>query len=436
MKERKFVFGICAVLFAAILATAPLGIRAARQISLSGGANIIYDGEEIVTRPDDEELAEQKEKLEDAGFVLSDDGTRMLSNVGSIGANKSQLQKMRDSLIGGGILSYCRYRGSVCTVQNELVVMLDFSDYYILGFEESCLDGLKDIIFGNWDIAFTAEVPTLDSVTGASLGAVNATFSQGGYVIDGVRSERYSLRVILPDIGEEEFSFGENSLNFSMTGTPAGLAIDISNLALTLTDGRIRGIVMDEYAFGVNWLPGGRPGHLHFIGRNEEQLSYILSETLKLAEGIDLGVLGADFVTEIFVKENPENIFSRLTAGVEKTRSGEMTVTVFDQPEDASSPVRDAIAVLDLGHWFRYLYDGDIPAGTAFEHVRRGADGQVDQNDIGTLTYDWTGEADGQGVFRHTVTCTHDASGTTGSVIGYFTPDRRFFGPDGSELSM
>ena len=368
MKERKFVFGICAVLFAAILATAPLGIRAARQISLSGGANIIYDGEEIVTRPDDEELAEQKEKLEDAGFVLSDDGTRMLSNVGSIGANKSQLQKMRDSLIGGGILSYCRYRGSVCTVQNELVVILDFSDYYILGFEESCLDGLKDIIFGNWDIAFTAEVPTLDSVTGA--------------------------------------------------------------------DGRIRGIVMDEYAFGVNWLPGGRPGHLHFIGRNEEQLSYILSETLKLAEGIDLGVLGADFVTEIFVKENPENIFSRLTAGVEKTRSGEMTVTVFDQPEDASSPVRDAIAVLDLGHWFRYLYDGDIPAGAVFEHVRRGVDGQVDQNDIGTLTYDWTGEADGQGVFRHTVTCTHDASGTTGSVIGYFTPDRRFFGPDGSELSM
>lgn len=106
-----------------------------------------------------------------------------------MGGSPAQVRSIREGLLTSGILSYCKYEGSVCTVMNELVAILDFSEYYLLGFRENCLDGLKDAIFGNWSVSFdNVTVPVYDSVTGAALAPVTASFSQGGYVIGGTRS--------------------------------------------------------------------------------------------------------------------------------------------------------------------------------------------------------------------------------------------------------
>lgn len=436
-KYRKFVLagGLCLVCLA-FAAVAPIGLRAASRIFLTGGAQIVYENTGEVTRPDDETLAEQKAQLEGAGLVVSEDGTvTLLNNTGSMGGSAEQVRSMREGLLTSGILSYCKYEGSVCTVMNELVAILDFSGYYIQAFSENCLDGLKDAIFGNWSVSFdNVTVPVYDSVTGAALAPVTASFSQGGYVIGGTRSARYSLRVVLPNIGAEVFTFGENSLNFPNMGAPTNLAIEISNLALKRVDGKILGIDLHPYVFGAAAWQNGKPNHIHFIGSEDNQLEYAMSASLSQLDIIDLAVLGADLNVEIFSKPRKGEVFTQLAVGMTKSRGeGALTLRVYDMPHDELSRDRDAVGILNLGHWFKYVY-GEIPDAT-FEHVRRDSENQVNTADVAELTYDWEG-IDQNGTVTHRAYCRHSGEGTTGAEIGWFERGQRFFRPDGTQIVL
>lgn len=434
--KKLAIAGSLCLVFLALAVGAPLGLRAASRIVLSGGAQIVYENSGEVTHPDDETLAEQKTQLESAGLVVSEDGTvALLNNTGSIGGSPAQVRTMREGLIQNGILSYCKYEGSVCTVMNELVAVLDFSRYYIQAFSENCLDGLKDAIFGNWSVSFdNVTVPVYDSVTGEPLAPVTASFSQGGYVIGGTRSTRYSLRIVLPNIGAEVFTFGENSLNFSNMGAPTNLAIDISNLALKRVDGKILGVDLHPYVFGAAAWQSGKPNHIHFIGYEDNQLEYAMSAALSQLSLIDLSVLGADLSIEIFAKQRPGEVFTQLAVGMTKTRSGgELTIRVYDTPRDELSADRDAVGILNLGHWFKYVY-GEIPRAT-FEHVRRDSDNQVNTADTAVLTYDWEG-VDQNGAVMHRAYCRHSGEGTTGAEIGWFSRGQLFYRPDGTQIIL
>ena len=476
-KIRLILTAVLAFITAAVLSFA---VFAATNVRLTGSGGLEYEasGEQPpdpVTPPKTpEEEKVQYDRLTDSGFAVEEGKIDQLQpSQGSLWDPDKTPKDMNyalravkeenGQLVPTGekpILSFAIYDGAVCDYVNELVIILDFSSFYITSFGSYFMDGLAYAICGlskniNPDKAFaySVDVPVYDAITGAkkeqdgSPVTKTVAFNGEGFEIEGESVADYSgfsLRLVLPNVKSENgealtVTFAESSLNVSnwqqnLGFYPGNISIDLSFMDLDREGGAsIEGIEINSNATGHQGAPGSPTvTHFHFIGKTENQLEYAFNNAIEYVGGNNAP---EDYTTEIFVKESLSSPFTRLYTRVLKN-AGKAEIVVVDSAATDGQSDRDILAILELCYWLKYEKGvQDIDGKYLISHQRRLSDNKLDgERAQVSVSWDDTELIDGKAA--HAVVCAHQpGSAGEGGLIGYFTADRTFFGADGLPIS-
>lgn len=458
-----------ALLLAALLLSAvvaPLALLASPSTGISGeGALSFASAEEPDVTPvpdhDQASLEEQSKILAGAdrndrgcGFdVKITDGGLSVSGASPGGGN----DKINENLRTNGILHYAKYENSLCEYLNNLIIILDFSDFFITEFTAQAFDFLYYAILGgaNEFLSYTVEnIPVYDSATGQESRKATAVFNGSQITVDGqtITDGGISLRIVLPNLGEDKtLIFDDYSLNFYNWGSMGSLApecvsIDISNLTITpkLTeDGKLdtgaadtfSGLKISTKATQTEFPPyTPQCSHVHFIGRTGNQLEYALDTSIEFTKA------NTDTETEIFIRQpstyetDPESkfIFTRMYSRVYQAGS-KTNIDIIDSAVFKTQPTEaDLVALLETGHWLHFRLGETIEtinSDYALYHQRRSGDNSLFEEKA-QLTIDGTAiEINGVTVYK--MSCEHsDDEGEKGSFVGYFGAGRKYFKDD------
>lgn len=455
-----------ALLLAALLLSAvvaPLALLASPSTGISGeGALSFASAEEPDVTPvpdhDQASLEEQSKILAGAdrndrgcGFdVEITDGGLSVSGAFPGGGN----DKINENLIENGILHYAKYENSLCKYLNNLIIILDFSDFFITEFTAQAFDFLYYAILGgaNEFLSYTVKnIPVYNSATGQESRKATAVFNGSQITLDGqtITDGGISLRIVLPNLGEDKtLIFDDYSLNFYNWGSMGSLApecvsIDISNLTITpkLTeDGKLdtgaadtfSGLKISTKATQTEFPPyTPQCSHVHFIGRTGNQLEYALDTSVEFTKA------NTDTETEIFIRQpttdetDPESkfIFTRMYSRVYQAGS-KTNIDIIDSAVFKTQPTEaDLVALLETGHWLHFRLGETIEkinSDYALYHQRRSGDNSLFEEKA-QLTIDGTAiEINGVTVYK--MSCAHsDDEGAKGSFVGYFGAGRKYF---------
>lgn len=458
-----------ALLLAALLLSAvvaPLALLASPSTGISGeGALSFASAEEPDVTPvpdhDQASLEEQSKILAGAdrndrgcGFEVEiTDGGLSVSGAFPGGGNN----KINENLIENGILHYAKYENSLCKYLNNLIIILDFSDFFITEFTAQAFDFLYYAILGGaYDIpSYTVEnIPVYNSATGQESRKATAVFNGSQITVDGqtIIDGGISLRIVLPNLGEDKtLIFDDFSLNFFnwnlyMNIVPECVSIDMSNLTITpkLTeDGKLdtsgsdtfSGLKISTKATQTDFPPyTPQCSHVHFIGRTGNQLEYALDTSVEFTKA------NTDTETEIFIRQpttdetDPESkfIFTRMYSRVYQAGS-KTNIDIIDSAVFKTQPTEaDLVALLETGHWLHFRLGETIEtinSDYALYHQRRSGDNSL-FNEKAQLTIDGTAiEINGVTVYK--MSCEHsDDEGEKGSFVGYFGAGRKYFKDD------
>lgn len=467
-KIRLILTAVLAFITAAVLSFA---VFAATNVRLTGSGGLEYEasGEQPpdpVTPPKTpEEEKVQYDRLTDSGFAVEEGKIDQLQPSQESLWEKTPkdmnyalraVKEENGQLVPTGekpILSYAIYDGAVCDYVNELVIILDFSSFYITSFGSYFMDGLAYAICGlsnnpSKAFAYSVDVPVYDAITGAkkeqdgSPVTKTVTFNGEGFEIEGENVEDYSgfsLRLVLPNIKSENgealtVTFAESSLNVSnwrqnLGFYPGNISIDLSFMDLDREGGAsIKGIEINSNATGHIGAPGSPTvTHFHFIGKTENQLEYAFNNAIEYVGGNNVP---EGYTTEIFVKESLSSPFTRLYTRVLKN-AGKAEIVVVDSNATDTPSEKDIIAILELCYWLKYEKGvQDIDGKYLISHQRRLSDNTLD-GERARVAVSWNTAVEVAGAVAYEVRCEHNAEG----LIGYFTADRTFFGADGRPIS-
>lgn len=467
-KIRLILTAVLAFITAAVLSFA---VFAATNVRLTGSGGLEYEasGEQPpdpVTPPKTpEEEKVQYDRLTDSGFAVEEGKIDQLQPSQESLWEKTPkdmnyalraVKEENGQLVPTGekpILSYAIYDGAVCDYVNELVIILDFSSFYITSFGSYFMDGLAYAICGlsnnpSKAFAYSVDVPVYDAITGAkkeqdgSPVTKTVAFNGEGFEIEGENVEDYSgfsLRLVLPNIKSENgealtVTFAESSLNVSnwrqnLGFYPGNISIDLSFMDLDREGGAsIKGIEINSNATGHIGAPGSPTvTHFHFIGKTENQLEYAFNNAIEYVGGNNVP---EGYTTEIFVKESLSSPFTRLYTRVLKN-AGKAEIVVVDSAATDGQSDRDILAILELCYWFKYeKQEQNVDAKYLISHQRRLSDNTLD-GERARVAVSWNTAVEVAGVVAYEVRCEHNAEG----LIGYFTADRTFFGADGRPIS-
>lgn len=415
--------------------TACVTMRAAVSVTTDWRGTVGFsDG--ALFPPAPEELEEQQNTLNNSGFVAETEeggGVLMDNSTDNDVSDKATITSRHEELKNNGILSYMKYTGSLCPILNDLIVVLDFSSFYITRFGANFLASMMHVLLGSSSlgstISFDEDITVYDDQGNASLGSLHlGGLSRSGdtYVtVDGKRTdvEKYSLRIILPDLAEHKITFDSLSLYFifaqSYGGAPTNIAIDISNMSMRGDDS---GIELSPTATGE--YANNMCKDFHFIGRTRRQLEYALTDALDYANT----VTADGYRTEIFIREQEGN-FTRLYAGIETAVRGSganitrtPTVGIYDSVYHAAPQPEDILAVIDLFRWLKFVHTDDLHDNLSFRHYHRNEKNEI-AGTYGEVTCDSDGSVDVGGETRYYVSCTHGEGKdpTDDNIVGYFT---------------
>lgn len=455
-----------ALLLAALLLSAvvaPLALLASPSTGISGeGALSFASAEEPDVTPvpdhDQASLEEQSKILAGAdrndrgcGFEVEiTDGGLSVSGAFPGGGN----DKINENLIENGILHYAKYENSLCKYLNNLIIILDFSDFFITEFTAQAFDFLYYAILGgaNEFLSYTVKnIPVYNSATGQESRKATAVFNGSQITLDGqtITDGGISLRIVLPNLGEDKtLIFDDYSLNFYNWGSMGSLApecvsIDISNLTITpkLTeDGKLdtgaadtfSGLKISTKATQTEFPPyTPQCSHVHFIGRTGNQLEYALDTSIEFTKA------NTDTETEIFIRQpttdetDPESkfIFTRMYSRVYQAGS-KTNIDIIDSAVFKTQPTEaDLVALLETGHWLHFRLGETIEtinSDYVLYHQRRSGDNSLFEEKA-QLTIDGTAiEINGVTVYK--MSCAHsDDEGAKGSFVGYFGAGRKYF---------
>lgn len=417
-------------------------------VNVEGVANIKYTEYVAPPKPDINAGKEESDKINnDLGLNTSTDssgGLVMGDSTQNGGIPLDSVAEKRKNWIDSGILSYIRYDGAICSLSAGLIVIIDFSKYYVTKFEQNCFDGLLHIFFGyksknttEEDLTFEQDVVVYESKSGTFLkkekilldgtGVWRRYNEQTGEYEQGEAMD-ITFRIVLPSLQQgDTIQFSQNSLVFSNTANTissklVSLAIDLSYLDINEASAENR-IFIHKQALGNNNGKPGKTNHLHFIGYTAGQLEYALHYTLEYTDSLK----SAGCVTELFVKQNVANDFGRIYFSAETGKGNSSFYSIYDSMYSEQTQLSDIVSILSFAQWLKYHYNPTSNSINEFRHYHRSPDNELDaKDDFGTVTFGTT-LADG----RTEVRCTHDTDGRNGAVIGYFDQNRNFYDKDG-----
>lgn len=418
---------LVALLLSAVVA--PLALLASPSTGISGeGALSFASAEEpdVTPVPDHDQTSLEEQSKILAGESSTDrgcgfdveitDGGLSVSGAFPDGGN----DKINENLRTNGILHYAKYENSLCEYLNNLIIILDFSNFFITEFTAQAFDFMYYAILGGaYEFpSYTVEnIPVYDSATGKKSRETAATFTDGTTItVDGqtITDGGISLRIVLPNLGEDKtLVFDDYSLNFYNWGSMGSLApecvsIDISNLTITpkLTeDGKLDTSAADTFS-GLKistkatqiWFPADTCSHIHFIGSTGNQLEYALDTSVE------------------FTKANTDTEIDIIDSAIFKT-----------QPTEA-----DLVALLETGHWLHFRLGESIETINSdyiLYHQRRSGDNSL-FNEKALLTID-AAPIEISGLTVYKMSCAHsDDEGEKGSFVGYFGAGRTYFKDD------
>lgn len=452
----------------------PAALLASPAINVSGGGTMTFaydDGTDAPVPDHDQASLEEQSKVlggennndPGCGFKVNivDGGLAVLSP-GLGGSN----DRIHDNLVKAGILSYAKYENSLCENLNNLIVILDFSSFYVTRFQASTFDSLSYALLGGaWDFqSYSVSVPVFDSTTGKQSRTAAATFGGSSISVDGqtISSGGISLRIVLPNLGTDKaLVFDDYCLNFYNWGNqgslaPQNVSLDISNMSISPTitaDGRLdlsgepfSGLEIGKKLTYNNWLDNNQYGcsHLHFIGRTANQLEYALYASIEHTQA------NADTSMEIFVKKqqaeaaaDSENdfIFTRMYSRITRSE-GKSVIDVIDDTvytQGAALSQSDLTAILEIGYWLHFRRGHtlqEISDAFLLFHQRRTAANALDDDKASLTIGLQTSVLSGVSVYP--MYCKHNADTeeeTPDGLIGFFGAGRIYFKADGAQLS-
>lgn len=459
-------FVVIALLLSAVVL--PAALLASPAVNVSGGGTMTFaydDGTDAPVPDHDQASLEEQSKVlggennhdPGCGFnVTIGEGLELSLQNGSIKKNSGDVH---NNLVNAGILSYAKYENSLCENLNNLIVILDFSNYYVTHFQSNVFYSLNYALLGGVKDfqSYSVSVPVFDSTTSKQSRTATATFFGSSISIDGktINSSDISLRIVLPNLGTDKtLVFDDNSLNFDgwkdkgISLAPKNVSLDISNMSISpslTADGSPdwSGKPFSGLKIGENLMGDNGRSHLHFIAGTENQLEYALNASIEYTKA------NTEATMEIFIKKQPTTaiadvdggfIFTRMYSRI--TRSGGKSVidviddTVYTQ--GAALSQSDLTAILEIGYWLHFRRGHtlqEINNSILLFHQRRTAGHTVD-GDKASLTIG--SQTSISGVIVYPMYCNHTADteeGTSNGLIGFFGAGRIYFKADGTQLS-
>lgn len=392
-------------------------LLAAQRLAFSGTTSIEFNRDTTSgEKPDEEILKEQQAELKDCGLNLQIDSNGNVSLGQVFPGNQNEAVEYHNNLIEKGILSFMCYDEAVCSSLNQLVVVFDFSNYYIPTFGEYCFQSIHESIWGDqwWDnVSFTEDVAVYSATSGVYLETIeDVVFEKGCYTINQTTYDEYSLRLILPSVTDQTITFEDRSLNFAYVVVPEVLIIDVSNLSLSLEAGNL---IFEEDVFSSYGDLRDGPDHLHFIGLEERQMEYILSFGMDMLL-TDISVKN-QFIIGIYSRAR-NSYSSRLFYTLRKESNG-MSVDLFDENNEES--IQSRLNILYLCYFLKHVYRQPMTS-SGFENIVLYHMRNQTETEKGILSCNWNGAIiDEKTVYQ--VTCSHDSL----TNIGYFADDRSFY---------
>lgn len=411
-----------ALLLAALLLSAvvaPLALLASPSTGISGeGALSFASAEEpdVTPVPDHDQASLEEQSKILAGESSNDrgcgfdveitDGGLSVSGAFPDGGN----DKINENLRTNGILHYAKYENSLCEYLNNLIIILDFSNFFITEFTAQAFDFMYYAILGGaYEFpSYTVEnIPVYDSATGKKSRETAATFTDGTTItVDGqtITDGGISLRIVTED----------GKLDTGAADTFSGLKISTKATQI--------------------WFPADTCSHIHFISSTGNQLEYALDTSVEFTKA------NTDTETEIFIRQpttdetDPESkfIFTRMYSRVYQAGS-KTNIDIIDSAVFKTQPTEaDLVALLETGHWLHFRLGESIEtinSDYALYHQRRSGDNSLFEEKA-QLTIDGTAiEINGVTVYK--MSCEHsDDEGEKGSFVGYFGAGRKYFKDD------
>ncbi len=481
MRLSRIIVSAAAALLLAVCVISP-ALYAARNITFQGSGLLRNTAE--ITDPDlpppvePEKPADggssnsQTDSLGNMGFIAETDADGKITSLNSNESlwNKDP-QEMNYYLRGyersgntwvlpedaEPVLTYAIYRGSLCEYMNNLVIILDFSNFYIQSFGSQFLNGLYYAIWGNWDFSYTTSVDVYDASTGVKDSEPKeVTFNNGNFTVNGITGvNAYSLRIVLPNLGgSETITFAASSLYLGMWNRDVtNIALDLSNTSIRrLNDGTLEGLKISPESTNVIDDDDPTITHFHFIGRTSNQLEFAFANALNYVGGLDTDDDGGKiippegYVTEIFVKQDAASPFTQLFTRVSvenyiRNNSNNITgvetvaVDVIDRVGSSTPTYKDLAAVMQTVYWIKRFISDDNYAMFKVYHQKRDEDNNL-AGDKGLVTTDWSnGVTMNDGNTAYLVKCAHnsDVPGSTPSTdgeIGYTAMDNKCYDID------
>lgn len=455
---------LAALLLSAVIA--PLALLASPSTGISGeGALSFASAEEpdVTPVPDHDQTSLEEQSKILAGADRNDRGCGFDVEITAGGLSVSGAfpgggnDKINENLRTNGILHYAKYENSLCEYLNSLIIILDFSNFFITEFTAQAFDFLYYAILGGaYDFpSYTVEnIPVYNSATGQESRKATAVFNGSQITLDGqtISSTDIALRIVLPNLGEDKtLVFDDFSLNFFnwnmyMNIVPECVSIDMSNLTITpkLTeDGKLdtsgsdtfSGLKISTKATQTEFPPyTPQCSHIHFIGRTGNQLEYALDTSIEFTKA------NTDTETEIFIRQpstdesDPESkfIFTRMYSRVYQAGS-KTNIDIIDSAVFKTQPTEaDLVALLETGHWLHFRLGESIKtinSDYVLYHQRRSGDNSLFEEKV-LLTID-AAPIDISGVTVYKMSCEHsDDEGEKGSFVGYFGAGRKYFKDD------
>ena len=460
LRNRKIkIIGALVLIFMLLAAAVvPVALMAAQTVNLTGGGELNLTVEDPTVPPhNEEELKDNVTKLNDCGFSASvADGGLALSDLALGGGEET----FHENLVKHGILSFAKYKNSLCKNLENVIIILDFSDFYVTRFKQYFLQGLTYAIMGNPNsgddfFKYTVEVPVYNSANGGNQeGTVTAAFGEGKVVVGGtsLSAGGLSLRIVLPNLGEgKTITFDNYSLNLYNWGNagslaPENISIDISNTQIQANTTTVDGVStttftglslaqkLTQHNYGGDENIGSCQ-HLHFIAKSAAQLEYALDTAITQSQD------NSAESWEIYIKETPSTaaeqtetkfIYTQIYAKVLQ-ESGKTRIDIIDSAVNDTTDNSDIIAVLETAYWLHFRKGvalADINAAYALKHVHRTSENVLGASAV--LTVNTTPETI-NGVSVYSVTCAHTGEW---QILGYFGAERKYFNSGKETLSV
>lgn len=484
LRNRKIkIIGALVLIFMLLAAAVvPVALMAAQTVNLTGGGELNFELEDptVPSVPDHDESSIQNQIKELAGEGWNSPGCGFAATAGedggitlSSGGVGSDTKTVRENLISCGILSYAKYENALCENLNNLIIILDFTEYYITNIQSNFLQGVAVPILGDYynsGYKPVAEVPVYDSAQGGTqVRTALATFGERKIIVvdNGETTELtdggLSLRIVLPNLGAEStitlanyslncyewgYDYGGSTNGTAGSLTPENISIDISNTQIqantTTVDGvettTFTGLSLAQNLTQHNYAGSGDANigsckHLHFIAKSAAQLEYSLDTAVTRSQN------NSAESWEIYIKETPSTaaeqtatkyIYTQIYAKVLQ-ESGKTRIDIIDSTVKDTTTDVDIIAVLETAYWLHFrkgIALADINAAYALKHVHRTSENKLGASAV--LTINTTPETI-NGVSVYSVTCAHTGEG---QILGYFGAGRVYFNSGKETLSV